>query len=112
MNRAACGVPDGKHACRTRLAATRRRRGLAQPIAIVSRGLRWALRHVARRGEVDAKRTRPGADLLAAMAMGLFLTARIDLADAPMSAIASQQVAVGRYEKTSFVQMMVYWTKS
>ncbi len=41
-----------------------------------------ALGQAAARGEVDAERTRPRADLLAAMTMGLFLTARINAADA------------------------------
>jgi TetR/AcrR family transcriptional regulator, transcriptional repressor for nem operon len=41
-----------------------------------------ALSHAAARGEVDAGRTHPRANLLAAQVMGLFLTARIDPADA------------------------------
>jgi len=41
-----------------------------------------ALSHAAAWGEVDAERTRPRADLLASMTMGLFLTARIDPLDA------------------------------
>jgi TetR/AcrR family transcriptional regulator, transcriptional repressor for nem operon len=41
-----------------------------------------ALSQAAARAEVDAKRTRSRAELLAAMTMGLFITARIDLADA------------------------------
>jgi AcrR family transcriptional regulator len=41
-----------------------------------------ALGHAAARGEVDAARSQPRATLLAAQVMGLFLTARIDPADA------------------------------
>jgi TetR/AcrR family transcriptional regulator, transcriptional repressor for nem operon len=41
-----------------------------------------ALRQAAAQGEVDAERIRPRAELLTAMTMGLFLTARIDLVDA------------------------------
>jgi len=41
-----------------------------------------ALSHAAARGEVDTGRIHPRANLLAAQMMGLFLTARIDPADA------------------------------
>ena len=41
-----------------------------------------ALGHAAARGEVDVGRIQPRANLLAAQIMGLFLTARIDPADA------------------------------
>jgi hypothetical protein len=41
-----------------------------------------ALRRAAGRGEVDGDKTRVRAELLTATVMGLFLTARIDLADA------------------------------
>ncbi len=41
-----------------------------------------ALSHAAASGELDAKRARARAELLTAMTMGLFLTARIDPADA------------------------------
>ena len=41
-----------------------------------------ALRRAVGRGELDRDRTRMRAELLTATAMGLFLTARIDLADA------------------------------
>jgi TetR/AcrR family transcriptional repressor of nem operon len=41
-----------------------------------------ALGHAAVRGEVDAGRIHPRANLLAALMMGLFLTARIDPSDA------------------------------
>lgn len=41
-----------------------------------------ALGHAAARGEVDAQRVHPRANLLATLMMGLFLTARIDPADA------------------------------
>jgi hypothetical protein len=41
-----------------------------------------ALSHAAARGEVDAGRIYPRANLLAAQMMGLFLTARIDPSDA------------------------------
>jgi AcrR family transcriptional regulator len=41
-----------------------------------------ALRQAAARGEVSDKRVRPRANLLAALTMGLFLTARIDPIDA------------------------------
>jgi len=41
-----------------------------------------ALSQAAARGETDAGRSRPRADLLASVAMGLFLTARIDPIDA------------------------------
>lgn len=41
-----------------------------------------ALSHAAARGEVDAQRIHPRAEMVAALVMGLFLTARIDPADA------------------------------
>jgi len=41
-----------------------------------------ALSQAAARGEVDSDRVRPRADLLATMTMGLFISARIDPADA------------------------------
>jgi len=41
-----------------------------------------ALSWAAAQGEVDPESTRPRAELLTAMTMGLFITARIDLADA------------------------------
>jgi AcrR family transcriptional regulator len=41
-----------------------------------------ALSHAAAQGDVDAQRIHPRADLLTALVMGLFLTARIDPADA------------------------------
>lgn len=41
-----------------------------------------ALVQAAAKGEVDSKRTRARAELLTATTMGLFLTARVDLADA------------------------------
>ena len=41
-----------------------------------------ALSQAACKGDVDAARSRRGAELLTAITMGLFVTARIDLADA------------------------------
>ena len=46
-----------------------------------------ALGRASGRGEVDGDRTRVRAELLTATVMGLFLTARIDLADAATTCV-------------------------